>query len=91
MVSIYMFVLCITIFPICFCSLYYENIHALLRFMHCCDSCIAGKSQQFLKLRDDKLYTIVNGFNIHICLYSALLFPYFPLFIIKILIKTNIS
>ena len=28
-----------------------------------CDSCIAGKSQQFSKLKDDKLYSIVNGFD----------------------------
>ena len=27
------------------------------------DSCIVGKSQQFFKLRDDKLCFIVNGFD----------------------------
>ena len=33
------------------------------RFTFYCDTCIAGKSQQFFKLRGDKLYSIMNGFN----------------------------
>ena len=31
-----------------------------------CDSCIAGKSQKFFNLWDDKLYSIVNGFDKYI-------------------------
>ena len=32
-----------------------------LRSTFLCDSCIAGKNQQFFKIKDDKLYSILNG------------------------------
>ena len=51
---------------------------------------MAGKSQQFLKLRDDKLYAIVNGFDKYVSIKrnSTSLFSHFSFGIIKIFIKT---
>ena len=56
-----------------------------------CDSSIAGKRQQFFKHSDEKLYSIVNGFDKHVCIVHYYFHIFFFIFHNKTYIYTYLT